>query len=143
MAAYERHTEPLDSEAAWRALVQDRLRSLTRAGSLVVGVLSVGLARRRPLGVARRGGRRQARPASHRSASSRSAWTTSSRKSTRRPRALVVSVRDEQRALDERVDALEDGVSDAVQDVRQDVRQDVEELAGARRRAGATAAAAY
>ena len=49
----------------------------------------------------------------------------------RAPSRVEVSIRDEQRSLDERVEGLEDSTSDAVEDVRQDLeelRQRVDEL---------------
>ncbi len=49
----------------------------------------------------------------------------------RAPSRVEVSIRDEQRSLDERVEALEDSTSDAVEDVRQDLeelQQRVDEL---------------
>jgi uncharacterized protein HemX len=49
----------------------------------------------------------------------------------RAPSRVEVSIRDEQRSLDDRVEALEHSTSDAVEDVRQDLeelRQRVDEL---------------
>ena len=121
MAEYERPAEPLDSEAAWRALVQDRLRSLTR-WLVVIGVLSAA-----SLGVAlwalfaAEDDARRPRAAEVRALEDRVDELES--EVERAPSRVVVSVRDEQRALEERVAALEEGTNDAVEDVRQDVEE--------------------
>jgi DNA repair exonuclease SbcCD ATPase subunit len=129
MAADERPTEPLDSEAAWRVLVQDRLRSLTR-WLVAIGVLSAA-----SLGIglwalfAAEDDERRPRAAEVRALEDRVDELES--EVERAPSRVVVSVRDEQQALDERIDALEEGTNDAVEDVRQDLeelRQRVDEL---------------
>ena len=121
MAAYERPTEPLDSEAAWRALVQDRLRSLTRwlvaIGVLAVAALGVGLWAL----LSDEDGDRRSRAAAVRALEDRVDELES--EVERAPSRVVVSVRDEQRALAERVAALEQGANDAVDDLRRDVEE--------------------
>ena len=121
MAAYERPTEPLDSESAWRALVQDRLRSLTRwlvaIGVLAVAALGVGLWAL----LSDEDGDRRTRAAAVRALEDRVDELES--EVQRAPSRVVVSVRDEQEALEQRVDALEEGTNDAVEDVRQDVEE--------------------
>jgi DNA repair exonuclease SbcCD ATPase subunit len=121
MAAYERPTEPLDPEAAWRALMQDRVRSLTR-WLVVIGVLSAA-----SLGVglwalfAAEDDERRPRAAEVRALEDRVDELES--EVERAPSRVVVSVRDEQQALEERVAALEEDTNDAVDDVRQDVEE--------------------
>jgi DNA repair exonuclease SbcCD ATPase subunit len=129
MAAYERPTELLDSEAAWRALVQDRLRSLTR-WLVAIGVLSavsLGIGLWALLAAQDDDGRRRA--AGVRALEDRVDELES--EVERAPSRVVVSVRDEQQALEERIDVLEEGTNDAVEEVRRDVeevRRDVEKL---------------
>jgi len=121
MAAYERPTEPLDSEAAWRALVQDRLRSLTR-WLVVIGVLSavsLGIGLWALLAAPDDDGRPRA--AAIRALEDRVDELES--EVERAPSRVVVSVRDEQQALEERIDALEEGTNDAVEEVRRDVEE--------------------
>ena len=121
MAAYERPTEPLDPDAAWRALVQDRLRSLTR-WVVAIGVLSAVA-----LGVGlwalleAEDDERRPRAAQVRALEDRLDELES--EVERAPSRVVVSVRDEQRALAERVAALEQGANDAVDDLRRDVEE--------------------
>jgi chromosome segregation ATPase len=60
------------------------------------------------------------------------------------PTRVQVSIRDEQRALDERLDALEERTSEAVEDVRQDVEaleERVDELERLTRDLGSSPAA--
>ena len=129
MTAYERPTEPPASEAAWRVLMENRVRSLTR-WLAVIGVLSAAA-----LGVglwallAAEDDERRPRAAEVRALEDRVDELES--EVERAPSRVVVSVRDEQQALQERVAALEEDTKDAVDDVRQDLeelRQRVDEL---------------
>ena len=131
MASYERPADPPHPDAAWRAHVQRRLRSLTWA-LVAVAVLTVTA-----LGVAvwallaEDDDDRRVRTGAIRALEDRVDELES--EVERAPSRVQVSIRDEQQSLDERLDGLEEGTSDAIEDVR----QDVEELRGAHGRPGA------
>ena len=129
MTAYERPTEPPASEAAWRVLMENRVRSLTR-WLAVIGVLSAAA-----LGVglwallAAEDEEQRPRAADVRALEDRVDELES--EVERGPSRVVVSVRDEQQALEERVEALEEDTRDAVDEVRRavdELRERVDEL---------------
>lgn len=129
MAAYEPPAGPPDWEATWRAQVSDRLRSLTRALVVVavLAVAAVGIAlwallteedrdRRPPAGAVR---------------ALEDRLDELESEVERAPSRVEVSIRDEQRSFDERLDGLEEDTNAAIEEVRQDVeelRRRVDEL---------------
>ena len=129
MASHEPPTERLDRDAAWYLEIRDRVRSLTRA-LVVVAVLTVAA-----LGIALwalladEDDDRRAQPGAVRVLEER--LDELEAEVERAPSRVQVSIRDEQRSIDERLDGLEQDTSDAIEDVRQDVeelRERVDEL---------------
>jgi DNA repair exonuclease SbcCD ATPase subunit len=114
-------TEALHSDSTWRAHVIDRLRSLTRALAVVavLAVAALGIALWALLAEDDDDGRTRARAV--RALEDRVERLEA--QVDRAPSRVVVSVRDEQRSLDERLDELEQDTSEAIDGLRQDVRE--------------------
>jgi uncharacterized protein HemX len=112
--------EPLQSDSTWRAHVDDRLRSLTRALAVValLAVAALGIALWALLAEDDDG---RARARAVRALEDRVERLEA--EVDRAPSRVVVSVRDEQRSLDERLDELEQYTSEATDGLRQDVRE--------------------
>jgi DNA repair exonuclease SbcCD ATPase subunit len=114
-------TEALHSDSTWRAHVIDRLRSLRRALAVVaaLAVAALGIALWAVLAEDDDDGRARARAV--RALEDRVERLEA--QVDRAPSRVVVSVRDEQRSLDERLDELEQDTSEAIDGLRQDVRE--------------------
>jgi hypothetical protein len=113
--------EPLHPDSIWRARVNDRLRFLTRALAVVAALAAaaLGIALWALLAEDDDDGRARARAV-------RALEDRVERLETevdRAPSRVVVSVRDEQRSLDARLDDLEQDSSEAIEGLRQDVRE--------------------
>jgi polyhydroxyalkanoate synthesis regulator phasin len=126
VSSYERPTEQLESEAVWRGQVTERLRSIRRAlavvGVLAVAALGVGLW---ALLAESHDDRGRARVSAVRALQARVDRLESEVRSG--PSQVVVSIRDEQRALGERVAAVEHDTSDALAAIDA-LRKDVDDL---------------
>lgn len=113
--------EPLHSDSTWREHVEDRLHSLTRALAVVavLAVAALGISLWALLAEDDDDGRARARAV--RSLEDRVERLEA--EVDRAPSRVVVSVRDEQRSLDERLDEVEQDTSEAIDGLRQDVRE--------------------
>ena len=116
-------TEPLHSDSTWREYVTDRLRSLTRAMAVVavLAVAALGISLWALLAEDDDEAEGRARARAVRSLEDRVERLEA--EVDRAPSRVVVSVRDEQRSLDERLDELEQDTSEAIEGLRQDVRE--------------------
>jgi uncharacterized protein HemX len=114
-------TEPLPSDTTWRMQVIDRLRSLKRALAVVavLAVAALGIALWALLAEDDDDGRARARAV--RALEDRVERLEA--EVDRAPSRVVVSVRDEQRSLDERLDALEQDQNEAIDGLRQEVQE--------------------